>query len=198
MFALKTPRKLRLEVAKINLRVNWQIRARKVRVIDVDGKQLGIMTPEEGIRIAEEKGLDLVEVAPHASPPVCRIMDYGKYMYEQKKRAREAKKHRRSAELKEIKLRYDTAEHDYNFKIRHAEEFLRSGKRVKVTIVFRGREIVHSELGRKMLERVISDLSGVANVEQPPKMDGRTMSTLLSPRQEILREGGRDAQDEDE
>ena len=186
-------------MAEINLRVNWQIRARKVRVIDVDGKQLGIMTPEEGMRIAHEKGLDLVEVAPHASPPVCRIMDYGKYMYEQKKKAREAKRHQRSTEVKEIKLKYDTAEHDYRFKVRHAEEFLRSGKRVKVTVVFRGREVVHSDLGFKMLERVISDLSHVGNVEQRPRMDGRTMSMLLVPKPEIIRgEGERDAKDENE
>jgi translation initiation factor IF-3 len=188
-----------LEVRKIEPRVNWQIRVRKIRVIDENGKQLGIMTPQEGLKIAQEKGLDLVEVAPNASPPVCKIMDYGKYMYERKKRAREAKKHQRTTELKEIRFKYDIAEHDYQFKLRHAEKFLRSGKRVKISVIFRGREVVHSDLGRKMLERFASDLAHVGNIEQRPRMDGRMMSILLVPNPEASEKGdGENAQDEEQ
>jgi len=186
-----------LEVRKIEPRVNWQIRVRKIRVIDENGKQLGIMTPKEGMRIAQQKGLDLVEVAPKASPPVCKIMDYGKYMYEQKKRAREAKKHQKTAELKEIRFKYDIADHDYQFKLRHAEKFLRSGKRVKISIIFRGREVVHADLGRKMLEKFASDLSHVGSIEQYPRMDGRMMSILLVPNPEMTGKGdSEDAEDE--
>jgi len=186
-----------LEVRKIEPRVNWQIRVRKIRVIDENGKQLGIMTPKEGMRIAQQKGLDLVEVAPKASPPVCKIMDYGKYMYEQKKRAREAKKHQKTAELKEIRFKYDIADHDYQFKLRHAEKFLRSGKRVKISIIFRGREVVHADLGRKMLEKFASDLSHVGSIEQYPRMDGRMMSILLVPNPEMTEKGdSEDAEDE--
>ena len=182
---------------KIEPRVNWQIRVRKIRVIDENGKQLGIMTPKEGMRIAQQKGLDLVEVAPKASPPVCKIMDYGKYMYEQKKRAREAKKHQKTAELKEIRFKYDIADHDYQFKLRHAEKFLRSGKRVKISIIFRGREVVHADLGRKMLEKFASDLSHVGSIEQYPRMDGRMMSILLVPNPEMTEKGdSEDAEDE--
>ena len=189
--------KIYLEVRKIEPRVNWQIRVRKIRVIDENGKQLGIMTPKEGMRIAQQKGLDLVEVAPKASPPVCKIMDYGKYMYEQKKRAREAKKHQKTAELKEIRFKYDIADHDYQFKLRHAEKFLRSGKRVKISIIFRGREVVHADLGRKMLEKFASDLSHVGSIEQYPRMDGRMMSILLVPNPEMTEKGdSEDAEDE--
>ncbi|MCD6506501.1 translation initiation factor IF-3 [Candidatus Poribacteria bacterium] len=186
-----------MEVRKIEPRVNWQIRVRKIRVIDENGKQLGIMTPKEGMRIAQQKGLDLVEVAPKASPPVCKIMDYGKYMYEQKKRAREAKKHQKTAELKEIRFKYDIADHDYQFKLRHAEKFLRSGKRVKISIIFRGREVVHADLGRKMLEKFAADLSHVGSIEQYPRMDGRMMSILLVPNPEMTEKGDdEDAEDE--
>ena len=189
--------KIYLEVRKIEPRVNWQIRVRKIRVIDENGKQLGIMTPKEGMRIAQQKGLDLVEVAPKASPPVCKIMDYGKYMYEQKKRAREAKKHQKTAELKEIRFKYDIADHDYQFKLRHAEKFLRSGKRVKISIIFRGREVVHADLGRKMLEKFAADLSHVGSIEQYPRMDGRMMSILLVPNPEMTEKGdSEDAEDE--
>lgn len=189
--------KIYLEVRKIEPRVNWQIRVRKIRVIDENGKQLGIMTPKEGMRIAQQKGLDLVEVAPKASPPVCKIMDYGKYMYEQKKKAREAKKHQKTAELKEIRFKYDIADHDYQFKLRHAEKFLRSGKRVKISIIFKGREVVHADLGRKMLEKFASDLAHVGSIEQYPKMDGRMMSILLVPNPEAMEKGDEeDAEDE--
>ncbi len=191
--------KIYLEVRKIEPRVNWQIRVRKIRVIDENGKQLGIMTPKEGMRIAQQKGLDLVEVAPKASPPVCKIMDYGKYMYEQKKRAREAKKHQKTAELKEIRFKYDIADHDYQFKLRHAEKFLRSGKRVKISIIFRGREVVHADLGRKMLEKFAADLSHVGSIEQYPRMDGRMMSILLVPNPEMTEKGDdEDAEDEEQ
>jgi len=191
--------KIYLEVRKIEPRVNWQIRVRKIRVIDENGKQLGIMTPKEGMRIAQQKGLDLVEVAPKASPPVCKIMDYGKYMYEQKKRAREAKKHQKTAELKEIRFKYDIADHDYQFKLRHAEKLLGSGKRVKISIIFRGREVVHADLGRKMLEKFAAALSHVGSIEQYPRMDGRMMSILLVPNPEMTEKGDdEDAEDEEQ
>ncbi len=154
-------------------------------VIDEDGTQLGVISPQEGMRIAQEKGLDLVEVAPRARPPVCRIMDYGKYQYEQSKRAKSAKKHQKVVKLKEVKFKPDTAEHDYQFKKRHAENFLESGARVKATVTFRGREIVHSHLGKQMLERLASDLDELCTVEQPPKMaSGRSMTMMLVPKGE--------------
>ncbi len=154
-------------------------------VIDEDGTQLGVISPQEGMKIAQEKGLDLVEVAPRARPPVCRIMDYGKYQYEQSKRAKSAKKHQKVVKLKEVKFKPDTAEHDYQFKKRHAENFLESGARVKATVTFRGREVVHSHLGKQMLERLASDLNELCTVEQPPKMaSGRSMTMILVPKGE--------------
>ena len=154
-------------------------------VIDEDGTQLGVISPQEGMKIAQEKGLDLVEVAPRARPPVCRIMDYGKYQYEQSKRAKSAKKHQKVVKLKEVKFKPDTAEHDYQFKKRHAENFLESGARVKATVTFRGREIVHSHLGKQMLERLASDLNELCTVEQLPKMaSGRSMTMILVPKGE--------------
>jgi translation initiation factor IF-3 len=184
-----------MEVRKIESRVNRQIRSRSVRVIDEDGNQLGIMSPQEGLKVAQEKELDLVEVAPNSSPPVCKIMNYGKYLYDQRKRAREAKKRQKSAELKEIRLKYDTGKHDYNFKLKHAEEFLRSGKKVKVNLIFRGREVVHANLGQMMLERFAGDLSHVGIIEQYPRKDGRLMTLLLVARTDI---GEKNAKDEDQ
>jgi translation initiation factor IF-3 len=154
----------------------------EVRVIGDDGGQLGVMPTYEAMRLAEEKGLDLVEVSPKAMPPVCRIMDYGKFKYEQAKKTNQAKKHASVIEIKEIKFRPKTDDHDYDFKVRHIRRFLEEGNKVRLVIAFRGREIVHPETGRAVLERVIKSVTDVAHVEQIPMMDGRRMVMTVSPR----------------
>jgi translation initiation factor IF-3 len=158
------------------------IRAREVRVIGQEGGQLGIMAVQEAIQLAEEQGLDLVEVAPDARPPVCRIMDFGKYKYQQSKRLQQAKKKQKVISVKEIKLRPKTEEHDYQFKTQHVRRFLQDGHKTKVTVVFRGRELAHTELGRQMLDRVAADLQDIGAVEQTPRQEGRNMTMVLSPR----------------
>ncbi len=166
------------------VRINDQIRARQVRVIGEDGTQLGIMAPRDALREAEGRGFDLVEVAPQATPPVCRIMDYGKYRYEQKKRARESRKNQHTISVKEIKYRPKIDKHDFDFKTNHVREFLAEGNKVRVTIMFRGRELAHQEFGREIIKRVIeatSDLCvGDYDVNQV-KMEGRNMSLVLMP-----------------
>ncbi len=152
---------------------------REIRVIDGE-TQLGIMSPQQALVIARQKGLDLVEVAPTAQPPVCRIMDFGKYQYQEQKRTREARKHQRVIEVKEIKFRPKVDEHDYQFKKNHIERFLAEGDKVKATIYFRGREIAHPEIGRRILERLIQELAEVAVTESMPRMEGNTMHTILS------------------
>jgi translation initiation factor IF-3 len=153
-----------------------------VRVIGDDGGQLGVMPTHEAMRLAEEKGLDLVEVSPKAAPPVCRVMDYGKFKYEQAKKTNQAKKHASIIEIKEIKFRPKTDDHDYDFKVRHIRRFLEEGNKVRLVIAFRGREIVHPETGRAVLERVIRECGDVAHVEQIPMMDGRRMVMTVSPK----------------
>ena len=155
---------------------------REVRVISQDGEQLGIMLTQEAQQLAEEHGLDLVEVAPNERPPVCRVMDYGKYKYQKSKRLQQAKKKQKVIVVKEIKLRPKTEEHDYQFKTQHVRRFLQDGHKAKVTVVFRGREMAHTELGRRILDRVIGDLEEVAVVEQVPKQEGRNMTMVLGPR----------------
>lgn len=159
--------------------MNAMIRAREVRVIDADGRQLGVMSPQEALRIAGEKELDLVEVAPTANPPVCRIMDYGKFRYQQKKKAQESRKKSAASQLKEVKLGSQTSQHDVEFKVGHIRNFLADGHRVKVTVFFRGRSITHPELGEAMLQRIAEMLAETATVEQPPRMEGRQMSMML-------------------
>jgi translation initiation factor IF-3 len=163
-------------------RVNRRIRAPEVRVIDPDGEQLGIMTVDDALERAEGFGLDLVEVAPTARPPVCRIMDYGKYKYQQKKRTAEARKKTSRVELKEVKLRPKTDEHDFQTKLRHARAFLEENNKVKITVMFRGREITHPEIARTMLERAAVVLEDAAQVEQTPRMEGRNMIMMLAPK----------------
>jgi translation initiation factor IF-3 len=158
------------------------IRVREVRVVGADGAQLGIMPTQEALQFAEEQGFDLVEVAPNERPPVCRIMDYGKYKYQRSKRQQLAKKKQKVILVKEIKLRPKTEEHDYQFKIQHVKRFLQEGHKAKVTVIFRGREMAHTELGRRVLDRIIDDLEEVATVEQTPKQEGRNMTLVLSPR----------------
>jgi translation initiation factor IF-3 len=162
--------------------INERIRFPEIRVIDSDGSQLGIITPAEALRVAEEKELDLVLVSETAIPPVCRIMDYGKYKFEQEKKAREAKKKQHTADIKEVKMRYKIDEHDYNVRVNQAQRFLKAGDKVKATITFRGREIQHSNLAEELLARMAKDLQDVAEVQQAPKKEGRNMMMMLSPK----------------
>lgn len=162
--------------------MNGEIRAREVRLVGTDGQQLGIMPLREALRIAQEQGLDLVEVAPQARPPVCRIMDFGKYKYEQSKREREARKKQRIINIKEVKLRPGIEEHDFQVKARNALRFLEDGDKVKVTVMFRGREISHPELGEKLCWRLADQVSEIASVERPPKLEGRNMVMILAPK----------------
>ena len=162
--------------------INERIRFPKIRVIDTDGAQLGILSPREALQIAEEKELDLVLVSDKADPPVCRIMDYGKFKFEQEKKAREAKKKQHTSDVKEVKMRYKIEEHDYNVRINQAERFLKAGDKVKATIMFRGREIQHSDLAETLLMRMANDLQEIAEVQQAPKKEGRNMMMLLSPK----------------
>ncbi len=163
-------------------RANHQIKAKQVRVIAPDDEQIGILEIEEAMRHAEELGLDLVEVSPNSDPPVCRIMDFGQYKYQQSKKAHEAKKHQKVTHLKEIKLRPKTEEHDYRFKLKHAMEFVEAGDKVKVTIMFRGREMTHQELGRRLMDKFVAEIEELAQIESPPKMEGRTLSLILAPK----------------
>ncbi|MCL6583547.1 MAG: translation initiation factor IF-3 [bacterium] len=159
--------------------VNRKIRAKEVRLISETGEQLGILSLDKAIEMAEERGLDLVEVAPAATPPVCKIMDYGKYKYQQHKRAQESKKHQKVIHIKEIKLRPKTEEHDFQFKKEHVRKFLLDGNKVKVTVVFRGREMTHFEIGEELLNRMAKEVEGEGLIEQPPKKEGRNMTLLL-------------------
>ncbi len=154
----------------------------EVRVIGAAGEQLGVLPTFQAITLAEEAGLDLVEVSPKAVPPVCKVMDFGKYKYEQKKKAAESRKHQSHVVVKEVKLRPKTEEHDYQFKVRHIVRFLQEGNKAKVTIAFRGREITHSEIGRAVLERITREVEQVGMVEQTPRMEGRHMLMILAPR----------------
>jgi translation initiation factor IF-3 len=162
-------------------RINGEIRAPQVRLIDEDGSQLGIKTTPEAVRYAEDKNLDLVEVAAQADPPVARVMDYGKYRYEQEQKAKLARKHQVSVNVKEIKLRPKIGIHDYNTKKGHVQRFLNQRAKVKVTIMFRGRETTHPERGRDLLMRLAEDVKEIGQVESPPLLDGRNMVMLLGP-----------------
>ena len=159
--------------------MNNHIRAREVRVIGADGAQLGVIAVSEALRLAQQKELDLVEVAPTANPPVCRIMDYGKFRYAQKKKAQESRKKSAATVLKEVKVGSQTSVHDVDFKVGHIRTFIGDGHRVKVTVFFRGRAITHPELGRAMLEKVAEKVNDVAVVEQSPRLEGRNMSMML-------------------
>lgn len=165
------------------MRVNEEIRVREIRLISDTGEQLGIMSPKEALQIALGKGLDLVEVAPTAKPPVCKIMDIGKHKYEQSKRDREARKKQRIINVKEVKLRPNIEDHDFEVKTKNAIRFLEDGDKVKVTIMFRGRELSHPELGRELLSRVAALVKDVASVEKNPKLEGKNMTMILSPKQ---------------
>lgn len=171
----------RREMPQDGVRRNEQIRAREVRVIGAEGEQIGILPRLDALNLAKDAGLDLVEVAAAADPPVCRIMDFGKYKYEQQQKKKEAKKNQTVVQIKEIKVRPKTDDHDYETKLRHIRRFLESGDRCKVTVFFRGREIVHKDRGLVILQRVIEDTKDMAKVEQEPGAEGRTLQMLLMP-----------------
>jgi translation initiation factor IF-3 len=162
-------------------RINQQIRISPVRVIDPEGEQVGILPVERALEIAGEMGLDLVEVAPMARPPVCRIMDYGKFKYEEQRKAREARKKQHQVQIKEVKMRPGIEDHDFEFKTRNARRFLEQGNKVKLTMMFRGRQMAHPELGREVLDRVVEELGDVAKVEAAPSMEGRSMTMVMAP-----------------
>jgi len=164
-----------------DLRVNERIRARECRLVDENGEQAGVVDVRDALARARANGLDLIEVAPTAVPPVCKIMDYGKYKYEQGKRAKEARKKQHVSEMKGIALRPGTDEHDYLFMLKHAKKFLADGDKVKVTIRFRSREITHPEIARRTLDRIVQETSDIAVVEKPAGMEGRTMTMILTP-----------------
>lgn len=151
-------------------------------MIGSDGKQLGILPLKDALRVAEEQGLDLVEVAPNSQPPVCRIMDYGKYKYQQSKRSQEARKHQTIIHVKEVKVRPRTDEHDFQFKLRHVKRFLNEGNKAKISILFRGREIAHTEFGKEMLNRFIEGVKDLAVIEQAPRLEGRNLVMILAPK----------------
>lgn len=163
-------------------RINEEIRVREVRLVSDDGEQLGIVPVREALGIAQEKGLDLVEVAPSAQPPVCRLMDYGKYKFEQNKREKEARKKQKIISIKEVKMRPNIEEHDFQVKAKNARKFLSGGDKVKLTIMFRGREITHPELGEKLSLKFVGELTDISSVEKPPKVEGRNMVTVLIPK----------------
>jgi len=162
--------------------VNDEIRVRQVRLIDGEGNQRGIVNIEDALRIAKESESDLVEVAPQAKPPVCKILDYGKYKFEQEKKLRESKKKQKLVKIKEIRMQPKIEKHDLEFKTKHIQEFLDEGNKVKVTIRFRGRELAHTELGRKVLDEVIEMLDGPFVMDRAPQMEGRYMSMILNPK----------------
>ena len=162
-------------------RVNEKIRAPEIRLIGPEGENIGVVTPEKAMDLAFEAELDLVEISPNATPPVCKIMDYGKYKYEQQKRESEARKKQKVIEVKEVKFRPNTDTHDYDVKMRNVMRFLESGDKVKVTLRFRGREMAHQDLGRELLHRVAGDVEGVCKIENMPKMEGRQMIMIIAP-----------------
>jgi translation initiation factor IF-3 len=164
------------------INVNRRIRAREVRLIDAEGKQVGVVPFKQALETAQEQGLDLVEVAPHVSPPVCRVMDYGRYKYQQSKKLQEAKKRQSGYQIKEIKIRPLTGEHDVQVKLRHIRRFLENRDKVKVSLMFRGREMAHTELGTAILERIAEETSDISNVEQGMKREGRHIFMVLAPK----------------
>ena len=161
--------------------MNDRIRADEIRLIGADGENVGVVSPARAMEMAEEVGLDLVEISPNANPPVCKIMDFGKYKYEQQKREAEARKKQKTIEVKEVKFRPNTDTHDYDVKMRNVFKFLEGGDKVKITLRFRGREMAHQNLGRDLLERIAGDVEGVGRIENMPKMEGRQMIMIIGP-----------------
>ena len=169
-------------IATVNYQINDEIRDKELRVIGEDGAQLGIMSSDEALAIAEERDLDLVKIAPGSNPPVCKIMDYGKYRFEQSKREKEAKKNQHVIEVKEIRMSPSIGENDFNTKLKNGQKFLRDGDRLKVTIRFRGREMAHTNIGEQLLHKFAEACAEIANLDKQPKLEGRNMSMFLSPK----------------
>jgi len=172
-----------MNIRNRELSVNEGIRDKEVRVIDVNGEQLGIMSPKKALEIAQQKDLDLVMVAPNAKPPVCRIMDYGKYRFDMAKREKEARKHQRTINVKEVRLSANIEEHDMGVKAKHADKFLKAGDKVKVSIRFRGREMAHTSIGYDVMNRFVEMITQEHIVERKPKLEGRNMIMILAPKE---------------
>ena len=162
--------------------MNERVRARELRVIDEEGNQLGVMPPSQALQIARDMGLDLVEISPTANPPVCKIVDYGRFLYQQSRKAREQRKHQKGLTIKEVKFRPSTAEHDYQVRKNHIIRFLNEGHKVKAMIFHRGREMAHQEVGRAKLQRLLKDVADYAQVEIPPRMEANILMALLAPK----------------
>ena len=171
-----------ISISRDSLRINEEIRIREVRVTDANGEQLGVMLTRDALKLAEDRHLDLVEVAPKARPPVCRIMDFGKYRYEQQKREKEVRKKQKIITIKEVKLRPNIEQHDFEVKLKNARRFIEEGNKVKVTIMFRGRELSHPELGSEVLTKLAKALEDVVSVERTAKLEGKNMTMILSPK----------------
>ena len=171
-----------LNISSKELQINEQIRDREIRVIDSDGSQLGIMPSKKAMELAEQKNMDLVKIAPQATPPVCKIIDYGKYRFEQSKREKEQRKNQRVVEIKEVRLSLNIDTHDFETKKNHALRFIAEGNKVKASIRFRGREMGHPELGQEIMKRFAEAMEEAANVERQPKLEGRTMLMFLAPK----------------
>ncbi len=172
-------------IEKRFIRTNDRIRAREIRVIDDEGNQVGVLPPFEALKMARERNLDLVEISPTAQPPVCRIMDYGKFLYQQEKKDREAKKHQTKIVVKEVKFRINVDDHDYETKKNHVLRFLEEGDKVKATIFFRGREMTRTMLGRQILERLLKDVQDKSIVEFRPRQEGNTLHAILAPKKDV-------------
>ena len=162
-------------------RINERIRCPEIRLIGAEGENVGVVTPAQALQMAEEAGLDLVEISPNATPPVCKIMDFGKFKYEQQKKEAEARKKQKIIEIKEVKFRPGTDKHDYDVKMRSVLKFLGNGDKVKVTLRFRGREMAHQDLGRQLLEQIAEDITEFGKIENMPKMEGRQMVMMIGP-----------------
>lgn len=162
-------------------RINGEVRAKEVRLIGPDSKMIGVMSSRDAYRRAEDYQLDLVEIAPQAKPPVCKIIDYGKFLYEIQKKEKAQKKNQQQQQMKELRFKWRTDTHDFNFKVKHARDFLESGNKVKGTIMFRGREITHKEIGRELLQKFIEELDDVGRIDSPLKLEGKNMSVILAP-----------------
>ncbi len=171
-------------ISSMEHQINEDIRDSEVRLIDADGTQLGIMSAEEALKVAEEKEMDLVKISPNAKPPVCRIMDYGKYRFEQAKREKEARKNQHIVEIKEIRLSPGIGANDFAVKLKNGQKFLKEGNRVKVAVRFRGREMAHTEIGEELLLKFAEECADIASVDKSPKLDGRHMTMHLSPKQQ--------------
>ena len=170
-----------------NLRTNEQIRVREVRLIDDAGEQKGVLPIADALRMAKELGLDLVEIAPQSNPPVCKILDYGKFKFEQEKKLKDNRKHQKIVKIKEVRMQPKIDDHDLDFKSRHVRNFLEEGNKVKVTIRFRGRELAHTEIGEDVLKSVLVKIEGLYVMESPPRMEGRFMSMMLIPKAPVMK-----------